>query len=177
MDFGILVDGAVFMVENIFRQIALREGTPLNVLEIIKDAAAEVDRPLFYAVAVIVVSFLPIYVLTGPSGTLFKPMADTMVFALVGSLIVTLTLLPVLCAWFMRKGVRERRNAVFEYIKDRYIKGLDYCLARPWKTVIASAVLLLALAAADSRHRRRIHAASGRGRAVGARHHALHDLV
>src|ERR1035438_10335132 len=98
IDFGILVDGAIFMVENIFRQIALRKGTPLNVMEIIKDAAAEVDRPLCYAVAVIVASFLPIYVLSGPSGTLFKPMADTMIFALVGSLIVTLTLLPVLCS-------------------------------------------------------------------------------
>ncbi len=98
MDFGILVDGAIFMVENIFRQIALRTGnSSLNVSEIIIDAAAaEVDRPLFYAVAVIVASFLPIYVLTGPSGTLFKPMADTMIFALVGSLLVTLTLLPVL---------------------------------------------------------------------------------
>ena len=79
----------------------------------IRDAAAEVDRPLVYAVAVIVVSFLPIYVLTGPSGLLFKPMADTMVFALIGSLIITLTLLPVLCAWFMRKGVQERRNKAF----------------------------------------------------------------
>ena len=86
VDFGILVDGAVVMVENIFRQIAARKGTPLNVKEIIQDAAAEVDRPLFYAVAVIVASFLPIYVLSGPSGTLFKPMADTMVFALIGSL-------------------------------------------------------------------------------------------
>jgi cobalt-zinc-cadmium resistance protein CzcA len=66
VDFGILVDGAVVMVENIFRQIALRKGTPLNVMEIIRDAAAEVDRPLFYAVAVIVASFLPIYVLSGP---------------------------------------------------------------------------------------------------------------
>ena len=80
IDFGILVDGAVVMVENIFRQIAARKGTPLNVMEIINDAAAEVDRPLFYAVAVIVASFLPIYVLSGPSGTLFKPMADTMMF-------------------------------------------------------------------------------------------------
>ena len=73
-------------------------------------AAAEVDRPIFYAVAVIVAGFLPIYVLSGPSGKLFKPMADTMIFALVGSLVVTLTLLPVLCSWAMRKGVRERRN-------------------------------------------------------------------
>ena len=96
---------------------------PFNVFEVIRDAAAEVDRPLVYAVAVIVVSFLPIYVLSGPSGLLFKPMADTMVFALIGSLIVTLTLLPVLCAWFMRNGVRERRNAAFEWIKERYIQG------------------------------------------------------
>ncbi|HWY60591.1 MAG TPA: efflux RND transporter permease subunit, partial [Rhizomicrobium sp.] len=143
VDFGILVDGAVFMVENIFRQIALREGKPFNVYDVIRDAAAEVDRPLVYAVAVIVVSFLPIYVLTGPSGLLFKPMADTMIFALVGSLIVTLTLLPVLCAWFMRQGVKEKRNRAYEWIKDRYVRGLDYCLARPWQTTIASGGLLL----------------------------------
>jgi cobalt-zinc-cadmium resistance protein CzcA len=142
VDFGILVDGAVVMVENIFRQIALRKGTRANVLEIVKDAAAEVDRPLFYAVAVIVASFLPIYVLAGPSGTLFKPMADTMVFALIGSLIVTLSLLPVLCSWFMRDGVRERRSAVFEAIKSVYTKGLDFCLAHPWGTTLASAILL-----------------------------------
>jgi heavy metal efflux system protein len=142
VDFGILVDGAVVMVENIFRQIAARRGTPLNIVEIIKEAAAEVDRPLFYSVAVIVAGFLPIYVLAGPSGTLFKPMADTMVFALVGSLIVTLTLLPVLCAWFMRKGVQERRNAGFEAIKSVYTRGLDFCLAHPWGTTIASALLL-----------------------------------
>ena len=143
IDFGILVDAAVVMVENIFRQIAERKGTPLNVREIIRDAAAEVDRPLFYAVAVIVVSFMPIYVLSGPSGTLFKPMADTMIFALVGSLVVTLTLLPVLCAWFMRKGVKERHNRAFEATKSVYVKGLDFCLAHPWGTTLASTLLLL----------------------------------
>jgi heavy metal efflux system protein len=142
IDFGILVDGAVVMVENIFRQIVARRGTSLNVKDIVLDAAAEVDRPLFYSVAVIVAGFLPIYVLSGPSGTLFKPMADTMVFALVGSLIVTLTLLPVLCAWFMRNGVRERRNAAFEFIKNAYTRGLDACLERPWTTTFASAGLL-----------------------------------
>jgi cobalt-zinc-cadmium resistance protein CzcA len=142
VDFGILVDGAVFMVENIFRQIALRGNRPFNVFEVIQEAAAEVDRPLFYAVAVIVVSFLPIYVLSGPSGTLFKPMADTMVYALVGSLLITLTLMPVLCAWFMRNGVKERRNAAFEWIKDRYARGLDYSLAHPWRVTAASGVLL-----------------------------------
>jgi heavy metal efflux system protein len=142
VDFGILVDGAVVMVENIFRRMAARESGSLEVLQIIKDAAAEVDRPLVYAVAVIVAGFLPIYVLSGPSGKLFKPMADTMVFALIGSLIVTLTLLPVLCSWFMRPGVQERRNAAFEGIKSAYIRGLDACLASPWQTTLASAALL-----------------------------------
>ncbi len=142
IDFGILVDAAVVMVENIHRQLADRAGTKFNVVEVIRDAAAEVDRPLFYAVAVIVVSFLPIYVLSGPSGTLFKPMADTMVFALVGSLAVTLTLLPVLCSWLMRKGVRERRNRMFEAIRSVYAKGLDFCLARAWLTTAVSALLL-----------------------------------
>jgi heavy metal efflux system protein len=142
VDFGILVDGAVVMVENIFRQMQARRGSAASVTQIIIDAAAEVDRPLFYSVAVIVAGFLPIYVLSGPSGTLFKPMADTMVFALVGSLLVTLTLLPVLCAWFMRMGVSERRNRIFESIKSSYARGLDFCLERPWGTSIASAVLL-----------------------------------
>ena len=143
VDFGILVDGAVVMVENIFRQLAARQGDPLNVREIIAEAAAEVDRPLFYAVAVIVAGFLPIYVLSGPSGTLFKPMADTMVFALLGALIVTLTLLPVLCLLFMRRGVRERRNAAFEAVKSVYIKGLDFCLEHVWGTIFASAIVLV----------------------------------
>jgi cobalt-zinc-cadmium resistance protein CzcA len=150
IDFGILVDAAVIMVENIYRRLAEPERQG-GVMEIIRDAAAEVDRPLFYSVVVIVVSFLPIYVLSGPSGVLFKPMADTMIFALIGSLLVTLTLLPVLCSWLMRSGVREKRNAIFERIRAGYTRGLDYCLSRPRGTVLVSGLLLLAslLIAAD----------------------------
>jgi cobalt-zinc-cadmium resistance protein CzcA len=144
IDFGILVDAAVIMVENIYRRLAESDDRPENLMSLIRGAAAEVDRPLFYSVIVIVVSFLPIYVLTGPSGVLFKPMADTMIFALIGSLIVTLTLLPVLCSWLMRSGVRERRNAIFEWIRSWYIRGLDRSLARPRGTIGVTAVLLLA---------------------------------
>jgi cobalt-zinc-cadmium resistance protein CzcA len=144
IDFGILVDAAVIMVENIYRRLAESGDRPRDLMTTIRDAAAEVDRPLFYSVVVIVVSFLPIYVLSGPSGVLFKPMADTMIFALIGSLIVTLALLPVLCSWLMRKGVRERRNAFFERIRSSYMRGLDHCLARPNGTVAVSAVLLVA---------------------------------
>jgi cobalt-zinc-cadmium resistance protein CzcA len=142
VDFGILVDGAVVMVENIFRRVAARHGQPFKLMEVIADAAAEVDRPIFYAIAVIVAAFLPIYVLQGPSGKLFTPMADTMIFALVGSLVVTLALLPVLCSWAFRKGVRERRNPGFEAIKSVYTKGLDLCLAHPWATTLASVLVL-----------------------------------
>jgi cobalt-zinc-cadmium resistance protein CzcA len=142
VDFGILVDGAVVMVENIYRRIAARHGQPFKIMEVIADAAAEVDRPIFYAVAVIIAAFLPIYVLQGPSGKLFAPMADTMIFALVGSLIITLTLLPVLCSWAFHKGVRERRNPVFEAVKSAYTKGLDLCLAHPWATTLASMLVL-----------------------------------
>jgi cobalt-zinc-cadmium resistance protein CzcA len=144
IDFGILVDGGVVMVENIYRQLASRYGTEYSARDVIINAAREVDRPIFYAIAVIVAGFLPIYVLSGPSGRLFKPMADTTIFALVGSLAVTLTLLPVLAFWFLGKGVRERRNVAFEWVKAWYARGLDLCLARPWATVVVSAVVLVA---------------------------------
>jgi len=146
IDFGILVDGAVVMVENIFRRLALNSesGTPLPVSKVIVSAAAEVDRPIFYAVAVIVAGFIPIYALTGPSGALFRPMADTTIFALAGALLIALTLLPVLCAWALRRGVRERRNFIFEKIKDLYTIGLDFSLRRPWLVTILSVAIFAA---------------------------------
>ncbi len=143
IDFGILVDGAVVMVENIFRRLALNNESehPESVPKVIISAAAEVDRPIFYAVAVIVAGFLPIYALSGPSGELFAPMADTTIFAVVGALLLALTVVPALCAWTLRRGVRERRNVIFEKIRDLYVRGLDFCLARPWPTTIASIVI------------------------------------
>src|ERR1700677_3971908 len=99
IDFGILVDGAVVMVENVFRELALRHDEDYDLIYVIRAAAKDVERPIFYAVAVIIAGYLPIYVLTGPSGRLFAPMADTMSFALVGSVICALVLLPVLCSY------------------------------------------------------------------------------
>jgi len=138
IDFGILVDGAVVMVENIYRSVARRHGTDFSISEVIAEAAAEVDRPVVYAVAIIVAGFLPIYTLSGPSGRLFHPMADTTIFALLGALAMTLTLLPVLCAMFLRRGVQERRNVAFEAVRNAYARALDGCLAHPRATVLAS---------------------------------------
>jgi cobalt-zinc-cadmium resistance protein CzcA len=138
IDFGILVDGAVVMVENIHRSLARRHGTAYSINAVIVEAASEVDRPIVYAVAIIVAGFLPIYVLSGPSGRLFRPMADTMIYALLGSLVLALTTLPVLCALVLRTGVTERRNVAFEWIRAQYTRVLDRCLARPRLTVLAS---------------------------------------
>ncbi|MEO7218853.1 MAG: CusA/CzcA family heavy metal efflux RND transporter [Gemmatimonadaceae bacterium] len=141
IDFGILVDGAVVMVENIHRQLGKRYGTTYDLKAVIIEAAAEVDRPIVYAIAVIIAGFLPIYVLSGPSGRLFKPMADTTIFALIGSLLVTITLLPVVCRIVLRGGVKERRNATFEWVLDRYRSGLEWSLAHT-KTVVWASIAI-----------------------------------
>jgi cobalt-zinc-cadmium resistance protein CzcA len=145
IDFGILVDGAVVMVENIFRELAERHGEEYDLIAVIRAAAKDVERPIFYAVAVIIAGYLPIYVLAGPSGKLFQPMADTMSFALVGSVLCALILLPVLCSWFLRGKIREPRNLVFDYIRRSYGAMLRLCLRHR----VLSLVLMLSVFAAS----------------------------
>jgi len=135
IDFGIIVDGAVVMVENIFRELAARHGSDFNLMDVIRSAAHDVERPIFYAVAVIIAGYLPIYVLTGPSGRLFEPMADTMSFALLGSLLCALTLLPVLCSYLLRKRVHEPRAQVYDHIRGLYGRMLGACLRHRGATV------------------------------------------
>jgi cobalt-zinc-cadmium resistance protein CzcA len=155
IDFGILVDGAVVMVENIFREMAARHGQPHNVVEVVRSAARDVERPIFYAVAVIIAGYLPIYALVGPSGRLFHPMADTMSFALVGALVCTLTLLPVLCAYFLRNDVKEPTVRVYEHVRDAYGRLLGGVLRHPAVTVLvclavfASSLLLVPFVGAE----------------------------
>jgi cobalt-zinc-cadmium resistance protein CzcA len=143
IDFGILIDGTLVMVENIFRELGLREGQKYDLRTVILSAARDVDRPIFYSVAVIIAGYLPIYALTGPSSKLFKPMADTVTIALIGALILTLTFVPVLCAYWFKKGVHERRNKPFEWVSRYYAKRLLWCLNHP-KTTIFTAIAIFA---------------------------------
>lgn len=136
IDFGIIIDGTVVMVENIFRELADRQGQSYKLHEVILAAAADVDRPIFYSVAVIIAGYLPIYALSGPSGKLFHPMADTMSYALIGALLLTLTFVPVLASYMFRGGVREARNRAFEWIKKVYARQLDWCLNHRALTII-----------------------------------------
>ena len=141
IDFGIVIDGTLVMVENIFRELGLREGQPYDLNEVILAAAKDVDRPIFYSVAVIIAGYIPIYALSGPSGKLFHPMADTMSIALIGALIFTLTFVPVMCSYWFRKGVRERENKPFEWIKEKYRGELTWCLDHPKTTMFVATLI------------------------------------
>jgi heavy metal efflux system protein len=141
IDFGIIIDGTLVMVENIFRELGLREGQEYNLQEVILAAARDVDRPIFYSVAVIIAGYIPIYALTGPSGKLFHPMADTMSIALIGALLLTLTFVPVMCAYWFRGGVRERMNKPFEWVRRKYAGELDWCLDHPKTTILVATVI------------------------------------
>jgi cobalt-zinc-cadmium resistance protein CzcA len=141
IDFGIIIDGTLVMVENIFRELGLREGKEYDLHEVILAAAKDVDRPIFYSVAVIIAGYIPIYALSGPAGKLFHPMADTMSIALIGALLLTLTLVPVLCSYWFKRGVHEKVNKPFEWIRHEYAVGLDRCLDHPKTTILAAVAL------------------------------------
>jgi len=141
IDFGIVIDGTLVMVENVFRVLGEREGQKYDLNKVILEAAKDVDRPIFYSVAVIIAGYIPIYALSGPSGKLFHPMADTMSVALVGALILTLTFVPVMCSYWFKKGVRERRNKPFEWIKEKYGEELTWCLDHPKTTMIVATLI------------------------------------
>src|SRR5277367_355843 len=144
IDFGIVIDGTVVMIENIYRELAMREGQTYNLSEVILAAAKDVDRPIFYSVAVILAGYLPIYALSGPSGKLFHPMAETMSFALVGALILTLTLIPVLASYWFRNGVREKPNRAYEWMKRKYAGQLDWALNHPKATMLIATLIFAA---------------------------------
>jgi heavy metal efflux system protein len=140
IDFGIIIDGTIVMVENIYRELGERHGQAFDIREVLLAAARDVDRPIFYSVAVIIAGYLPIYALTGPAGLLFRPMANTMAFALVGALILTLTVVPVLAASVL-KGSKDRRNPVFEWVRDMYGKQLGWCLRHPAVTLTVATLI------------------------------------
>src|SRR5271163_45993 len=141
IDFGILIDGTIVMVENIYRELGLRHGQNYKLNEVILAAARDVDRPIFYSVAVIIAGYLPIYALTGPAGKLFHPMADTMAFALVGALVLTLTIVPVLASYWFKNGVKEKPNRLFERVRDSYGKRLEWCLNHPKFTLLIATLI------------------------------------
>jgi cobalt-zinc-cadmium resistance protein CzcA len=120
LDFGMVVEGAVVMVENIVRHLSHTKDPNKTVMEQIQEAAHEVQRPVFYAITIIITSYLPIFTLQSVEGRLFKPMAWTVAFALLGSLVFSMLLAPVLASFLFPKGASEWENPVMRWMTERY---------------------------------------------------------
>src|SRR5208282_5245662 len=148
LDFGMVVDGAVVMVENIVRHIHQRKNGDalMPTLEVIRDAAHEVQRPVFYAIAIIITAYLPVFTLQRVEGRLFRPMAWTVAFALLGALLFSILVAPVLASLFFSKGAHEWRNPVMESLKTRYRGAARWAVEHRFVTVgLASLGLVIAI--------------------------------
>jgi heavy metal efflux system protein len=132
LDFGMVVDGAVVMVENILRNLVSEQQSPQSIPERIRAAAHEVQRPVFYAIAIIVTAYLPIFTLQQVEGRLFRPMAWTVAFALLGALGFSILIAPVLASLLFRRLPRERRNPVLGWITARYRRALTWTVRHRW---------------------------------------------
>ncbi|HRI81184.1 MAG TPA: CusA/CzcA family heavy metal efflux RND transporter [Opitutaceae bacterium] len=150
IDFGLIVDGAIVMVENILRHIAEKQHvlgrklTPAERLTEVRLSAREVARPMFFGVLIITLVYVPILALTGIEGKMFRPMAVAVMFALVGALVLALTLMPALCSWFLRGNISEKDNWIVRGTKALYTPLLAWALRMRW-VVVAAALALFAV--------------------------------
>jgi cobalt-zinc-cadmium resistance protein CzcA len=138
LDFGMVVDGTVVMVENIVRHISRQRNpaeTQKTIVQTIREAAHEVQRPVFYAIAIIITAYLPIFTLQQIEGRLFRPMAWTVAFALLGAMTFSILIAPVLASGFFRKGVSQLRNPVMDFLTRVYRSVLRWCVHHRYVTV------------------------------------------
>lgn len=148
VDFGVIVDAGVVMVENIFRQVAharAHEGEkPVDIFKVIRGASQEVGRPIVFAIFIIVSVYIPLFTLEGVEGKMFHPLALTFIYAILGALLVSLTLIPVLCFWFFKdKRIVEKRNPFLELILKFYTPALWNAIQFPKRTLIISLIALV----------------------------------
>ncbi|HUI78763.1 MAG TPA: CusA/CzcA family heavy metal efflux RND transporter [Bryobacteraceae bacterium] len=139
LDFGMVVEGAVVMVENIVRHLSHRNpAEPRSPMDIIRRAGHEVQRPVFWAIGIIIIAYLPIFTLQRVEGRLFKPMAWTVAFALLGALLFAMMLAPALSSILFRKGTSEWRNPLLTFITAQYRNTLGWAIKWRWVTLCAA---------------------------------------
>ena len=141
-----VVDGAVVMVENIMRHLSrdrrqTSAGHIKTTSEIIREACHEVQRPVFYAIAIIITAYMPIFTLQRVEGRLFRPMAWTVAFALLGAMTFSILIAPVLAGALFPHGVRERHNRIVEYLAEQYRRRLRWAVHHRW--VVATGALIV----------------------------------
>ena len=140
LDFGMVVDGAVVMVENIVRHLNHPTKNLETPLDKIRQAEHEVQRPVFYAIGIIITAYLPIFTLQRVEGKLFKPMAWTVAFALLGALIFSMLIAPALASLVFRTGVKEWHNPVMAYLTVQYRKAVNWAIHYRQVTIGAALV-------------------------------------
>jgi len=143
LDFGMVVDGSVVMVENIVRHLNRPDEAPRPLMERIREAAHEVQRPVFYAIAIIITAYLPIFTLQQVEGKLFKPMAWTVAFALLGALVFSMLIAPALATLLFHKGAKQWQNPVMEFLTNHYRTSLHWAIRHRPLTVGAAVVALV----------------------------------
>ncbi len=143
LDFGMVVDGSVVMVENIVRHLNRPEEAPRTLIERIREAAHEVQRPVFYAIAIIITAYLPIFTLQRVEGKLFKPMAWTVAYALLGALVFSMLIAPALATLLFRRGAKQWQNPVMKFLTGSYRKDVRWAIRHRWITVGTAVILLM----------------------------------
>ncbi len=142
VDFGIIVDSSVVVVENIYRNLASHNHPDLPIKARINLFVQEIDHALLYSVLIMVCAFVPLFAMTGPEGQLFGPMAQTYAFSLAGALVLALTLTPVLCMLLFKRFKPVQENFLVRGLKYRYLSNLQLCLRFPKTTCAAMAFLI-----------------------------------
>ncbi len=149
VDFGLIIDGAVVIVENIVRHLGAKQHKLGRVLtdkerdQTVLAAARQVGSPMFFGVLIITIVYIPILALTGIEGKMFHPMAITVMLALIGALLLSLTLMPVLCSFLLRGKIQEGDNFIIQFIKKVYAPSLELALRFRWAVVGGAAILFL----------------------------------
>jgi heavy metal efflux system protein len=148
LDFGMVVDGAVVMIENIVRHLHEQHagnGRRFSVADQIRTAAHEVQRPVFYAITIIITAYIPIFTLQRVEGRLFKPMAWTVAFALLGALLFSIIVSPVLAALLFRRGAKEWENPVMGFLTVHYRKAVRWSIRERWIPISVGVLALSAM--------------------------------
>ena len=149
IDFGLIVDGSVVMIENIVRHLSLKSQTASesssksNIIEVILKAGREVVRPIVFAVSIIIIVYIPILALEGVEGKMFKPMALTVILALIGSLVLSFTLMPVLASYFLKKSSHDKETFIIRKVKQYYLPLVQKTINRPKITAASAGVIFL----------------------------------
>jgi cobalt-zinc-cadmium resistance protein CzcA len=142
LDFGMLVDGSVVMIENMVRHLANKDTTH-TPLQKIREASIEVQRPVLFARGIIITSYLPIFTLQAVEGRLFKPMAWTVTFALIGALVFAILLTPVMASLLFRNGAKEWENPIMNWLTVRYRAGVRSAIEHRRTTLTIATVLFV----------------------------------